>query len=114
MTDQYIITEELVNQVKKHSAILAARIKLYPYNPQAEQLTENQKTTRILHEATHDYKIQRDEQEKMLKRLEEYIDEFAFEHEGDNGYSETCIGVDHLKKWFIEEFRQNSKDGEQG
>jgi len=49
--------------------------------------------------------IRKDEMDKVLKKLEEYIDEYAWEQEGDNGSSTTCIGVAHLKRWFIEELR---------
>jgi hypothetical protein len=52
--------------------------------------------------------ISKNVRDKVLKKLEEYIDEFAWEQEGDNGYSQTCISVDHLKKWFIEELRQQA------
>jgi hypothetical protein len=56
--------------------------------------------------------IRQDEREKVLKLLENYIKEFAFEQGGDNGYSSINISVDHLEKWFIEELRQEGKDGE--
>lgn len=34
-----------------------------------EQLTENQKTTRLLHKAAHDYKIRRDVRERVLEQV---------------------------------------------
>lgn len=57
------------------------------------------------------YKNKQSEQEKVLKRLEQYIEEFSSDYEGDNGYSYTVVSVDHLKKWFIEELRSEINHG---
>jgi hypothetical protein len=38
---------------------------------QSEQLTENQKNTRLLSKAAHDYKIRRDERDKVLESIEQ-------------------------------------------
>jgi hypothetical protein len=78
MTDQYIISGEIVTKVYNmlmwgyvpshpEMAELMNTLRSNPY--QSEQLTENQKNTRLLREATHDYKIRRDELETVLDEL---------------------------------------------
>ena len=67
---------------------------------QSEQLTENQKNTRLLREATHDYKIRRDAQDKVLDKLHKKARSRA------NSTTKSSSQVYQMVKGWIVELRQ--------
>jgi hypothetical protein len=78
------------------------------HNPQAEQLTENQKDARLLRQATHDYKTRRDARGKVLDELCKIC---PFLDERPCSDCPFKPHRDYATEWHEEELRQ-SKDGE--
>lgn len=74
-TKKYIVTEETIRFIEKSQWKYqdVSILRSCPYNPQAEELTDNQKTTQKIRPLVHDARIRINEREKVLDVIWKYF-----------------------------------------